>query len=125
MSPRRITIPTIGSELRLTADWHFPLFHEQRNKEFCWRLGLTCDGPSYGPNVESTDIALPEGTRLVVDRVYVRRGADAFDSVTFRIRKGDFPGDKGIFGRFWAKLADVNMIECEWDEYTVKRGETV
>lgn len=121
MAACRITIPTIGSELRLADDWDFALHHEERNHEFCRKLGVDTIGPSYGPNVQSTMVSLPTGTRLIVARIYVRQGASDFDSVTFRIRRGDHPESKDIFGRFWAKLEDVNMIECEWDEYTVKR----
>lgn len=45
------------------------------------------------------------GTILEVDRIYIRKGAADFSSVTFKIR-----GDKVV--RFWAKLNDVNKICC-------------
>jgi hypothetical protein len=43
-----------------------------------------------------------------VDRIYIRKGAADYSSITFRIH-GD-PFDKK---RFWAKLADVNNIVGE------------
>jgi len=50
-------------------------------------------------------IKLKAGTILEVDRIYIRKGAEDFSSVTFKIR-----GNKVL--RFWAKLQDVNNIQC-------------
>jgi len=68
---------------------------------------------------DETDVTLPAGSRLVVDRIYIRQNAEGFDSVTFRLL--DCPdqrfqaqgkakpfGKKGI--RFWAQLLDVNHM---------------
>ncbi len=33
------------------------------------------------------------------------------------------PGRKDIYGRFWAKLGDVNRIRCSWDQDTIKQTE--
>lgn len=57
---------------------------------------------------DSTDLdySWPAGTILEVDRIYIRKGAADFSSVTFKIR-----GKKVI--RFWVKLEDVNRIDCQ------------
>ena len=121
LQTRRITIPTVGTVLTLTEAWAFSLFHETRNSRFLEKLGIERSGREYGANLNHNDVVLPRGTKLVVDRVYVRQGAEAFDSITFRLRKGEHGVDKKIFGRFWAKLGDVNRIYCTWAEDTVKR----
>ena len=125
ISGRQITIPTIGTILTLSAPWLFSLYHEYRNSVFMAKMGVERRGSSYGRDLERTEVCLPIGTKLVVDRVYVRKGAGKFDSVTFRLKKGDYPSNKKIYGRFWAKLEDVNMIECEWAEETIKRDNKI
>lgn len=67
------------------------------------------------------EITLPAGTELTVDRVYIRKGAGDYSSLSFYIADTPLmalkPAGKGGFKkgrrRFWAKLADVNRIECE------------
>jgi len=61
-------------------------------------------------------ITLPKDTTLVVDRIYIRRGGEAFDSVTFRIPKNKkLPPELARFGgtRFWVKLNEANNIVCD------------
>lgn len=61
-------------------------------------------------------VALPKDTVLTVDRIYIRRGGEAFDSVSFRIPKNKkLPPELGKFGgvRFWVKLNDANNIICD------------
>lgn len=119
----RITIPTIGSDLILAEPWAFMLYHECRNEKFLQTLGVDYvhKWADYGKKLNSTEVALPKGTRLKVDRVYIKKGGGDYDSVTFTMKKGNYPGDKKKSGRFWAKLNDVNRIVCTWDEETVKR----
>ena len=58
------------------------------------------------------DATLPAGTPLRVDRVYIKKGIDAYSSITFVVAKEC--RDKKLRGkRFWAKLRDVNNIVCE------------
>jgi hypothetical protein len=63
------------------------------------------------------DASLPPGTVLAFDRYYIRQGAEAFDSLTFKIEKCDDlrkpAGGKAVVRRFWARLQDVNNIEGE------------
>jgi hypothetical protein len=71
----------------------------------------------YGRAAEEGQVKVPKGTTLTVDRIYIRKGATSFDSITFNIAKGNCPARPEIEKtRFWAKLSDVNRIECEVDE---------
>jgi len=83
-------------------------------------------------------VTIPAGTLLEVDRIYIRKGANDFSSVTFKWVKGEGKNKKTL--RFWAKLEDINNIECElagknirwpngkftlarWSPYSYKGGE--
>lgn len=123
--PVQITIPTIGTVLTLERGWTFPLYHEYRNEDFWKRVTKRdkWDGSGYGRTLDATEMTLPSGTKLVVDRIYIRKGKGEFDSITFRLKKGDVPGRKDIYGRFWAKLGDVNRVKCAWDQDTIKQTE--
>ena len=52
------------------------------------------------------EISLPKDTTLRVDRIYIRKGAKDYSSITFFAR---IPGVKKTM-RFWAKLEDCNNI---------------
>ena len=67
-------------------------------------------------------ITLPKGTVLAVDRIYIRKGASDFSSITFFAKglgetevKNRWSGrtTKWKAQRFWAKLSDCNQIEFE------------
>jgi hypothetical protein len=57
-----------------------------------------------------TPVTLKAGQVLSIDRVYIRRGASDFSSITFNYIGA--PKGSGRV-RFWAKLVDVNSIEFE------------
>ena len=61
------------------------------------------------------EVLMPARTILSFDRIYIRKGVEAYDSVTFRIhkKKGNCPNENFLGTRFWAKLNDVNNIVCE------------
>lgn len=67
------------------------------------------------------EMKLPAGTVLVMDRIYIRKGKDDFDSITFLVESSPMPGLKGtgkrgfLSGkvRFWVRLEEANNIECE------------
>lgn len=73
-------------------------------------------GPGWGMQCE-----LPKDTVLSIDRIYIRKGASDFSSVTFFLKSTSHPlfdrsGKKKAGGkplRFWARLEDVNSIEFE------------
>ena len=134
----KLCIPTIGTELVLTKDWHFRLFYEDRNYKLVEKLGLlkeafetardSCGNPMphltqshYGAMYWDSDVCvlamLGKGTRVKVDRIYIRKGTKdkkKYDSVTFWVKSGPYKG-----ARFWAKLMDVNLMECDLDESTL------
>lgn len=70
------------------------------------------------------DVTLPEGTVLILDRLYIRKGTGDFDSLTFMVESipdGVFrhpPTKKNeAFGRkprFWASLTDCNRMDVEF-----------
>jgi hypothetical protein len=142
MAPCHMMIPEIGTVLRLEEDWTFQLHSEYRNekvialvgKEFkedwTWeREGRKAPGP--------WEVTIRKGALLTVDRLYVRKGADDYSSLTFILRQDGKPtlafGGKEIeckggfkhFGvsgvaRFWAKLEDVNRMVVSGLVGTVK-----
>jgi hypothetical protein len=54
-------------------------------------------------------IVLEKGTVLIIDRIYIRKGAKDYSSITFRIESCD--NKKLNKKRFWVKLKDANNIE--------------
>ena len=120
----KLFIPEIGTEIRLTKGWKFPLHFEYRNESLGKCFGIKApdvsntfgyvykDGWNCQPEGSSTPMTLPKGTILKVDRIYICKaswGGDAkkFSSVTFY---ATIPNTKGRKPRFWAKLRDVNNI---------------
>jgi len=126
----KLFIPTIGTRLVLAKPWTFHLHDEYRNEKFYKAVHgeiqrtnhrwVNLDGdssPIETPRhwhkthdkpapIETT---LPKGAVIEVDRLYLRKGAGDFDSVTFRL----ISGLEKIKGRFWAKLDEVNTIEVD------------
>lgn len=133
-----VTIPSLGSVLTLDSDWSFDLHAERRNEVFGVKMGVA-QNPSGKPggwshtwNNDVNPITLPKDTVLVVDRIYIRKGSgfSDFDSISFYVTSSPLftgPGVKQPFkkngtlsyGRFWAKLKDVNKIDGTWDASTL------
>jgi hypothetical protein len=115
--PIRLTVPWIGAQIRLTEPWEFNLFSEGRNTSL-WSLAIK--KPFSWTDDKSEKITLPENTLLGVDRIYIRKGAVSYDSLTFILKETTdprfSPEAKKAAGvrmiRFWAKLYDVNRIMC-------------
>jgi hypothetical protein len=134
-------IPPLGTVLELQEPWTFPLYYESRNKSLGAALGISVEGGKYerwgwgwadtailpdgtkkpvgdsrGGCQAVMDITLPAGAILRVDRIYIRHGAEAFNSVSFYVKEcpGLTTGKKGKGLRFWAKLADVNKMVVEY-----------
>ena len=57
------------------------------------------------------EVTMPAGQQLKFDRIYIRAGVTAFNSVTFRTTKIG-PDKKFHSKRFWVKLQDANNIKC-------------
>ena len=52
---------------------------------------------------------MPIGTELKVSRIFIRKGANNYDSVTFTGKYSHFGVKHKV--RFWVTLADANNIE--------------
>jgi len=111
----RVFIPTTGDMLRLESPWQFTVFSEHRNHEFIKAASIKNQKGGNAQSWETVEIGttvIERSSELVVDRVYIRQGMNDFDSVTFVVAScNDRP--KLVGQRFWAKLADVNLIEAE------------
>ena len=146
----KFQIPSIGDKIRLTRAWKFTLHAESRNEslgllidhfvkgETRYASGTWSDGFSgygdwrYDPPIASgraiVEVTLPKGTELTIDRIYIRKAAETFNSVSFNVRS--FPETykhkkKGRI-RFWAKLNDVNKMNFEMSEVICKHcGELI
>lgn len=131
----RFCIPALRTKIVLAEPWEFDLFHESRNDSLLvklkpdglkvvpcsWRPNKLVVQDRYKPRDEWGDsgnnykysrVTAPAGTKLAVDRIYIRNGCGNFDSVTFRVSKKDSPDERFCSTRFWAKLRDVNRISC-------------
>ncbi len=106
----KMFVPSIGTKLVLTKDWSFDLWSEYRNESLYNALGIDLDRYSYP--LTSQVVTLPAGTLLTIDRIYIRKNLDGFDSMTFNM-----PDPEKIYGkgrkRFWVKLTDVNTMEFD------------
>lgn len=160
----KLFVPEIGTVLTLTSPWMFKLYYESRNSDLYEQLGLIdyknplndflvkpmLDGKVVDEKVDYWQrekcywlLDLPKGTQLTVDRIYIRKGAKDFSSLSFLIKNdknmpaavdvqipvfvadGTYntrwqktkwikpPFNKAAKKRFWAKLGDVNRIEFE------------
>jgi hypothetical protein len=94
-------------------EWDSPE-NEKRGEEL-WAAYREAEHPKV-------DVTFPKDTCLTVDRVYIRKGASEFSSLTFFIGNSPMPelqpvkkGGRWPSGprRFFARLADVNKIECD------------
>jgi hypothetical protein len=57
------------------------------------------------------EVTMPAKTQLKFDRIYIRAGVTAYNSVTFRTTKIG-PDKRFHSKRFWVKLQDANNIQC-------------
>ena len=134
-------MPTVGQQVKLQQEWVFPLHREYRNRTLLHLFLEPDQFTDYGyPKLYENDhlrgrhdrgeplppvqVTLPRYTVLQIDRIFLRKSKEDFDSITFVIidcpngnmkawRKGataKFP--TGIV-RFWAKLSDINGLEIE------------
>lgn len=153
---RTLFVPTIGTELILAQDWTFKIVNEYRNESLCAFLGILKLNDAgvpgrfplganpkerYEPADTGDTCTIPKGSKLKVDRIYIRKGGvdmKNFDSVTFlwigaktkpRVEKRvayeisivasthtrkEIPYDQKVPARgvrFFAKLDDVNRMK--------------
>lgn len=138
----KLWIPDISDRFRLLAPWTFRLFNESRNMALMELSNkIMKEGKAWSWRAHAVGhITIPTGSVLKVSRVYIRNGAREFSSLTFWldevsgmllfdpiddyedffyeteelvVPKGKGKAKRKSKPRFWAKLADVNLIECE------------
>ena len=92
----QLYIPEIGDQIRVTAPWTFNLYREWRNHKFQVAYGLL-DPTTWKYKYEFSSspdrcdpVTIVENTILGVDRVYIRKGAAKFSSVTFISKNGAY-----------------------------------
>ena len=135
----RFNIPDVGFKMTLTSDWTFDLIREYRNTSLWDLLVSPIDEAvavkaydermwEFNAKVEEAieqgvtvlqieevkppfvSVTLPAGTELSVDRIYIRKGASDYSSVTFNVLSIPNIKKKGRV-RFFASLDDVNNLE--------------
>ena len=107
-------IPPLKTKLLLLAPWTFGLHYEYRNSKL-WNLKFAPPEMVSRPNRWKSSFQdvrlLTLEAELTVSRVFIRKGSEGYDSVTF------YGGvhHNGVIRkvRFWAKLSDVNKIKCK------------
>ncbi len=92
----KLYIPRLGDEIRLITDWTFDLYCEDRNdtmiKKFNIDLGQVPGKSWYHLHDKSTKCTVPEGSILKIDRIFIRKGAEEYDSITFFWKGESIPG---------------------------------
>jgi hypothetical protein len=108
----KITIPEIGSKLKLTKDWCFRISHSKDNESF-FQIFDKSYKFSYGVTTGSLEAIIPKGTILSIDRLNISRGSGIYNSIKFSIPKRI--NNNSLFGgtKFYATLSDSNNIEFE------------
>lgn len=124
--PISFFVPEISTNLKLAEDWTFELYGEYRNDKMLDLVGVQHQG-RWSPEGgwKHAPATIKYGATLTVDRIYIRKGAGDYSSLTFWLGKGavvtyqgtKYTSTKRI--RFWAKLADVNKIRALVSKVTV------
>lgn len=123
----KLYIPENGDSIKLTADWTFDLYNEDRNSSLMEKIGDVRRTISYwSPEYGAIPCTIPAGAVLKIDRVYIRKGSKEYSSITFLWKGESLPAKLEQYWeggesykvprqpiRFWAKLKDVNNIEFE------------
>lgn len=111
----KMYIPNLRDVIVLLEDWTFNLHQEGRNWDLLAKLSLVDSSTSWynQNNMNPIKVTIPSGSKLSIDRIYIKNGSSNFNSVTFRIKF--CPNIVMEKCRFWAKLNDVNNIIFEKD----------
>jgi hypothetical protein len=129
-----LCVPTVGQKVRVLdgQEWKFHLIAESRNYSTIQHFHPGAQGEGYyehydlpegvtyydfysqngrAPDRKKYPTTLPGGTVLTIDRIYLRKGKDEYDSITFILNKPK--GVKGPMVRFWVRLDEVNAGKLE------------
>ena len=113
----KLFIPKLGTKIVLIKPWTFTLIGETRNKSL-WGLFVGTKIPPRPWGVPfnqyfkpTTQVTLDKDTVLKFDRIYIRKGAEYHNSITFKAEVRHL----GVLHkvRFWVPLDDANNIEYE------------
>ena len=124
-------IPELGENLTLIEDWRFKTICESRNlslfdafdvpDESRWHKSVHRNGFDVWNPKGPHEFEIPSGTVLKVDRVYIRKGAEDFSSITFiisispdkRLVTKKFGGTASKTIRFWTKLKETRKMNIQ------------
>jgi len=140
----KLFIPELGTTFKLEKDWEFTLFTEDRNEALYLAAGFKEDTKrSYlyskkervdrtngcleagwkmdGSWIFKRNVTLPVGSIITIDRIYIRKGAADFSSISFNLLRRSVNPDYSSFAkninsgrgrcRFWVKLKDANQMD--------------
>jgi hypothetical protein len=128
----KLFVPSINSKIALTEAWRFLVQAEHRNTAFLEAMGTPQEtlyhyfhkdmevGVGY-PDEKVYEHELPSGTVLAFERIYIRKGAKDFDSITFgivdcpnkRLAPKKAQGFMNGRARFWVSRRDANQIDFD------------
>lgn len=112
--PLTLSIPELGSKLKLAKPWTFTLYSEHRNETVIKMLGHEFNYRTHcDSNAVVCIVKLPKGTVLTLDRIYIRKGASEYSSLSFMITQCSLERLSKGRRRFWAKLDECNQIKYE------------
>jgi hypothetical protein len=112
----KLFIPKLGTIIRLTRPWTFGLHYEYRNSGL-WDLMFAPPEMIPRPTIWKPGyqdvrlLTLEANTELKFSRIFIRKGQNDYDSVTFNGQIKHLGVIRKV--RFWAKLDDVNKINYE------------
>lgn len=123
----RFYIPQLNDRIRLTQDWSFKLHAEHRNRSLFELMkgstkGIVKDYWGSRESWNSRVVTLRAGCLLQVDRIFIRKGSEGFDSITFALIEmpesmnedvNEYKRTKKTIARFWVKIHDANNIYFE------------
>jgi hypothetical protein len=127
---RQFCIPELEDIVVIAKYWVTTVQEESRNWHFLKAMGLNPPESerypsiflaSHRPPAKIHHLGFEPGTRLKVDRIYIRKGAEGFSSVTFKTRGAHvrISGTRDIHtvsGRFWVPLVNANGVQFTWPE---------
>ncbi len=124
----RMLIPEIGTIINLADDWTFRLYNEYRNADLLKQLGIPVG--RWDEQHKNYEVVIHAPAEMSVDRMYIRKGASDYSSLTFYLKQGaEVTWHQGVGQakkiitkgktRFWAKLKDVNRMNVMVDLNTL------
>lgn len=111
----KMFIPALKTKLQVTKDWHISLFCERRNKTL-WdhaaegRVPMDQIPWQHRPG-QMALVIVPEGSCLSVERIFIRKDQEGYNSVTLRGWVEHNGVSKNV--RFWVVLDTFNNMHAE------------